>query len=209
MRNKINAIIILLAIALLIFATLRGVKIGNFELLSISGLVEKNNYLENKIEEAATLTSVNYPDNIDALEEVFENYKIQKQKYEQLSSTTSKEDTEKYETKQYDIGYLWRVLGKYATEQKFTGDPGLTLGIDVKKVKKGNSIYNFDFTLIGTYTRISQFLIDIENDSDLYFRIYNFNMVPNETSDKKGEEGVIVRATFTVKNINIDPSTIS
>ena len=50
----------------------------------------------------------------------------------------------------------------------------------------------------GEYVNIIQFITDIENDSDLYFRIYNFKMTGSTT----------VTATFTVKNINIDVSTI-
>ena len=102
------------------------------------------------------------------------------------------EDDEKtiYETKQYDIGYLWRVFGKYATTRN------LRIGMDVQKnsnVKE--NLYNLNFSVAGEYVNISQFISDIENNSDLNFRIYNFKM------SGSGEE---ISATFTIKNVNIE-----
>ena len=99
----------------------------------------------------------------------------------------------RYETKQYDISYLWRVLGKYAEKRK------LTLGIEVTKQKNTQSSYTLNFNVSGQYTNIIRFITDIENDSDLYFRIYNFSMSGNGTN---------ITANFAVKNINIDSSTI-
>jgi len=40
---------------------------------------------------------------------------------------------------------------------------------------------------------------DIEEDSNLYFRIYDFKMIPTKSG---------LQVTFTVKNVNIDASTI-
>ena len=87
---------------------------------------------------------------------------------------------------------MWRILGKYAANR------GLTLGIDVQK--STNNLYNFSFSLNGTYVDIIQFITDIENNSDLYFRIYNFKM---------SGSGTTITATFKVEDINIDPSTIA
>ena len=99
----------------------------------------------------------------------------------------------KYETKQYDISYLWKVLGNYAKSRN------LTLGMDVKISDSKNNLYNLNFSVSGRYIDIIQFIKDIENDSDLYFRIYNFRMSGSST---------IVSSSFAVQNVNIDPSTI-
>lgn len=192
MRNRITSIIILISIILLAIAMFRGINIGNLEILSISQIKEKNSDLDKKIDKASTLTSVDYPKNVETLEKSFEGYTIEKEKYEELTGVSIENIEEIYETKQYDISYLWRVLGKYAENRK------LTLGIDVQTANTGNSAYNFNFTVSGQYVNIIQFITDIENDSDLYFRIYNFKMSGSTT----------VTATFTVKNINIDASTI-
>ena len=194
MKSNITLVIILVSIIFLIYVGLEGIKVGNFEVLSISQLIEKNEKLDTKITEATTLATENYLDNVETLEETYEKYRIQKEKYEQLVGTTNSNNEEIYETKQYDIGYLWRLIGSYATKRK------LALGIEVQKNNNKNSSYNINFKVNGKYVNISQFITDIENDSDLYFRIYNF---------KISGEGENITATFTVRNINLDASTIS
>lgn len=193
MRNKVTTLIILVSIALLLIATLRGIE--KLQILSIAQLQEKNNELNDKINDASTLTSIDYPDNIETLEETYDKYEIQKQKYEELAGFTGEDGENVYESKQYDIGYLWRVFGKYATSRN------LNIGMDVQKNSSGNdNYYDLNFTVSGQYVNISQFITDIENNSDLYFRIYNFKMTGS---------GETVTATFTVKDVNIDPSTIT
>jgi len=194
MRNNITLLIILLSVILLAYVGTEGIKIGSFEVLSISQLIEKNKQLDDKIKEASILTTTNYPDNVQTLEETYERYEIQKQKYEELAGVTIETNQDIYETKQYDIGYLWRVLGNYATKRN------VNLGIQVQQNSNGKSSYNINFTVNGKYVNISQFITDIENDSDLYFRIYNF---------KISGSGEIITATFTVRNVNLDASTIS
>lgn len=194
MRSNVTFLIILISIALMIYIGTQGIKIGSFEVLSIAQLIDKNQQLEEIIEEASKLTSTNYPENITTLEETYEKYRIQKQKYEQLAGTTKETNDKVYETKQYDIGYLWRILGNYATKRN------LNLGIKVQKNSNSSSSYNIEFSVNGKYVNISQFITDIENDSDLYFRIYNFEM---------SGSGEMVLATFMVRNVNLDASTIS
>lgn len=191
MRNKITLLITLLSIILLLIATIQGINIGNFEVLSISQIKEKDNMLNGKIEEASTLTTLNYPNNVQELTDTFDNYKTQKQKYEELVDITNKKDANFYETKQYDITYMWRVLGKYAQNRN------LKLGMDVQK--NSDDLYDINFSVSGKYVNISQFIRDIEDDSDLFFRIYNFSM---------SGSGDSITSTFTVKNININQSTI-
>lgn len=210
MRNKIVIILVLICAILLIIAVTRGIKIGNFQMASISQLIEKNQQLEVKIVETNNLTSMEYPNNIDKLEDTFKDYSERKKKYEQLTSITKEEDNEIYETKQYNIEYLWRIIGAYATEKKYEGDEGLTVALDVKKSNVSENAYDFEFTVTGEYTRISQFLIDVENDSDLYFRIYGFRIVGKEVKDEAGNViKIISEAKFKIRNVGIDISTIS
>ena len=193
MRNRITSIIILISIVLLAVGMFRGINVGNLEILSISQIKEKNDGLHEKIDKASELTSVSYPNNIETLEKSFNDYTIEKEKYQELTGVSNKVIEETYETKQYDISYLWRVLGKYAENR------GLTLGIDVQKSGQASNTYNFNFTVSGTYTDTIQFISDIETDSDLYFRIYSFKM---------SGSGETLTSTFSVRNISIDPSTI-
>ena len=146
-----------------------GIDIGNFRVLSLYQLKEKNDTLNEQIDTASKLTSIDYPSEIDELEETYEKYTIERQKYEEVAGFTDDEDKKEiYETKQYDIGYLWKLLGKY------TSSHNLTIGMEVQKSNNGENLYNLNFDVSGQYVNISEFISDIENDSDLYFRIYNF-----------------------------------
>lgn len=193
MKRRITTIIILLSIILLALAMFHGIEFGKVKILSISQIKEKNESLDAKIEKASTLTSIDYPEKIQTLQETFEEYMIEKEKYEELSGISSDKVENIYETKKYDISYLWRVLGKMAEKRS------VSIGMDVQKNNAGNSSYNLAFTIAGEYVNIIQFITDLENESDLYFRIYDFNV---------SGSGTKITATFVVKNINIEESTI-
>lgn len=193
MKNKILTIIFLLLIILLIITIFNGIKIGNFQILSVSELKLKNEKLNETIEEASELTSMEYPKTITTLEETYEKYNIQKQKYEEVSGFTEGDEKQIYETKQYDIAYLWRIVGKYANSYN------IGIEMEVKKAS-GQNLYDLYFNVSGQYVNISEFIKNIENNSDLYFRIYDFKMSGSSE---------IVSASFVVKDVNIDPSTIS
>ena len=143
MRNKIVTIIILVSIILLTISIFNGINIGNFQILSISQIKEKNNNLNIKIEEATNLASIEFPKSVETLNNSFEQYTIKKEKYEQLSGISSEKAIDLYETKQYDISYLWRILGNYAEDRY------LTLQMDVQKSSGVNNLYNFDFKVSG------------------------------------------------------------
>ena len=72
--------------------------------------------------------------------------------------------------------------------------------MDVKK-GTGTDLYNLDFSIQGKYAHITTFITNIENDSKLSFRIYNFKLVP-------GSDDINLKATFTVKDVNIDDSSL-
>ena len=193
MKNKVISIIFLVFAIILVVSLFFGIKIGDFKILSISELQQKNEDLDAKIETASRLTSIDYPENIEILEDTYEQYKIKKQEYEEISGFTQDDKKHIYETKQYDIAYLWKIVGKYATSRN------LTINMDVKKTSE-ESIYDLYFTISGEYVNISEFITDIENNSDLYFRIYNFKMSGSSE---------VISSSFTVKDVNIDPSTIT
>lgn len=195
MRNKLTLILLLLSIILLIIVMFFGIDIGNIHILSLADLKDKNDDLNTQITTASELTSVKYSDTIKDLEKTYEKFTIEKEKYEEISDFTNDEDKKDiYETKQYDIGYLWKTLGRYATSNN------LKLGMEVQKSNNGDDLYNLKFSVSGEYVNISEFIADIENDSDLYFRIYNFKMTGNEAK---------ISATFTVKDVRLDSSTIT
>lgn len=93
-------------------------------------------------------------------------------------------------------------------------------------------MYDLQFTLIGNYVSITDFIYDIENDEQLKFEIKNFsiltqanatattnktNTVTNTTNTTtntntnkntttttaKTDDGTMLQATFTVENVGI------
>lgn len=194
MKDKVIMIILFISIILVLFLALFGFEIGNFEIPSISKMIDKNTSVNTKIDKAAELTSINYPQEISNLETTVDSLNIEKEKYEQISALDSEDNSKIYETEKYDISYLWTTLGRYANKNK------IKLAIDVKK-SVGTDLYDLYFTVQGEYVNISSFITKIENDSDLLFRIYNFKLVP-------GSSNVELKATFTVKDINIDNKTL-
>ena len=198
MRNKIITIIVLVLLVLIAVAMIKGIKIGNLQILSISQLKEKNETLNSKIEQASQITSIKYPDAQKKMEESYNKQQIQKEKYEELVDFNNVNEKSIYETKQYDIVYLWKIFGNYASKYN------LTIGMDVKKAT-GPNLYDLYFNVIGEYTNIIKFISTIEDNSELYFRIYNFNMV---SSNKKEDTGIKVKASFNVKGVNLNPDTL-
>lgn len=194
MREKIIIISLIVSILLVVILAVFGLKIGNLQILSISQLIEKNRAVNEQIDKVSELTTIKYPEDIKKLDTTAESLRVQKEKYEQLSDF-SNEDKSVYETEKYDISYLWTKLGKYATKNK------VDLVMDIKK-GVGTGIYNLNFTIQGEYVDISQFITTIENDSELLFRIYDFKLAP-------GGSDIRLRATFSVKDINIEEDSLN
>lgn len=201
MKNNVTFLIVLCTIIGLIYLGLEGAKIGGFEILSVKGLIAKNAEVDQKIQEASKLTSEEHPDNIKTLEDSYKRYRTQKQKYEELVDVSDQSDENFYETKKYDIEYLWNVFGKYASKRN------IKLGIQVQKNGTEKNSYNINFAVNGDYTNIINFIIDLENDSDLYFRIYDFEIQGKEV-EKNGQKVIQITSTFTVRNVNLDAATI-
>lgn len=194
MKNKIIILTLIISFILIICLSLFGFKIGKIEICSISDIIEKNNNVKAKIEKVTTLASSTYPATVSKLEGTIDEFNIQKQKYEEISELNSDNDGV-YETEKYDIGYLWTTLGKYATKNN------IGLALNVKKAA-GTDLYDLDFTIQGEYVDISTFITKIENDSNLLFRIYNFKLIP-------GKSTIDLKATFTVKDVNINGDTLT
>lgn len=191
MRNQITIILLFIFLALIIFASVHGIEIGSFKVLSVQQLLQKNEDLNGKIATASDLTTIDYEQSKATLEQTYEKQQIEKQKYEELMGLTDSNSKQVFETKQYDVGYLWKVIGKNATKRN------LKIGMNVQKTT-GQNLYDLNFSVSGQYPNTIQFITDIENNSDLNFRIYNFKMTGS---------GDAVSSTFSVKGINIDPKT--
>ncbi len=187
MKNKIVFIVMVIFIILIAYFTIFGLNIGKLKISSISNIIEKNDKINQNIEQLTQLTSVTFPDKTKTLESTLNEFNVQKQKYEEIADLDTNDDNV-YEKEKYDISYLWTTLGKYANQNN------ISLSMNIKKAS-GVDLYDLEFTVQGEYVDISTFITKLENDSDLSYRIYNFKMTSGS-------------ASFTVKDINIDSSTL-
>ena len=97
MRNKISAILILVFVVLLVVSMFHGISVGKFEILSIEQLENKNDQLNTKIDMASRVTTIDYPESIENLEDTYGRDLVQKQKYEELVDLGNASKDEIYE----------------------------------------------------------------------------------------------------------------
>lgn len=192
MRKYLISVLIGIIIILLAVALIKGIKIGNFQIKSISMIKEDSENLEQEIEQINQKQSVTYKSLNDEVEAKANELKKQKENYADLILYNSEDETSGLNLyEKYEIEYLWTKLGNYAT------DNSLTMKLEVTNSATGaEKSYNLNFTLNGEYVSIIDCISQIEDDSTLGFKIENFKMV-------QADDGTI-QATFTVKNVTID-----
>lgn len=190
MKNLLMAVFTLLLAVLIVILMVRGIQIGNFEVLSIGQIIEENENLNTKIENLNTLNNVTYKKNLSDLNEATKKLATSKSAYLDIASVSSDEEIkEANQDKSYAMEYLWSQIGNHAT----------TEGVNIKLTVTSTGVSNknkLNFTVVGSYIGIRNFLYSLENDSDLNFRIENFK-ISTGTSEEK------LNCTFTVNDIGI------
>ena len=155
----------------------------------------ENKMLETKIEELNSLIDIVYPKKMGELKEVSNKMQETKQKYLDETNFTSDEELQTaLQIESYDIERLYVKLGVHAKKE------GVKIKFTLTSASIGD-IKDLSFTVEGTYVAITNFLYAIEDDEELKFRIYNFKLVPYESS--------ILQATFTVKNVRITSNSLN
>ena len=195
MKNILITVISLLLTALIIICMVKGLTIGDFNILSIASIKEGSLDLDNAIEELNNLKNVTYKKKVDDLQTTTKSLTTAKQKYLDLASVSTDQEIQEANLEQtYAMEYLWNKVGSYATRE------GVTLKWDVSSTGVNNK-YTLNFTTTGSYVGVISYIYALENDSDLSFRIENFKMVSGDSSN--------VTATFTVNNIAIKSETVT
>ena len=188
MKKILILILIALLVALAGYIGFKGVSIGNFQILGITGIREKNELLDEKVQEASKLFEKDYKQALSTLNDSSKKLEQEKQEYTDMTTVSSEGDIQAAnQIEKYTLETLWVLLGNHADAE----------GVDVKiDIVKGNTsdVYNLNITATGTYVGITEFISDIENDSKLGFKIEAFKMVPN---------GSKLQATFTCNSITI------
>lgn len=190
MKKLLILVLIALLVALTMFIGIKGVTIGSIEILGIKGIQEKNSELDEKIQQAGKLAEKTYSQAVSEVEVNAKKLKEEKQNYEDMTTiSTDGEVQASNQIEKYEIEALWVKLGKHATTE------GVVMKMDVKPGSSGaQGVYNLNFTAIGGYVQIEEFISSIENDSTLGFKIEEFKMVPS---------GNDLQATFVCKDIPI------
>lgn len=194
MKKLLLLILIGLLVALSAFIAINGFEIGNVQVLSYTGIQEKNKELDAKIQESSKLAEKDYKQAVSNVEESSKKLKQAKQEYEDMTAISSEGDIQlANQLERYEVETLWVKLGNHATSE------GAVMRMDIVQ---GNTkdTYNLKFTVTGSYISITDFISDIENDSTLGFKIEEFKMLPTSS-------GADLQATFVCKEIAIKDVT--
>lgn len=200
MRKFLLAILSILILTLAFFFIRDGLELGNFKVLGIYDMQAHANELDTRIEEARQVTESEIKSENDKLVSALKESDTQKEKYETLVEQTDPSDIEEaLKKEQYEVEKLWIAVGNYADEHKVVVNMQFT-----NSTSGLTGVKDINFTINGSYTDITEFIYDLEDDEELTFKIENFKILPDASKSN-------LKATFSVKDvyINLDDSKIS
>ncbi len=169
MKKILIFILIILLIILAYFSIARGIPFLHIN--SFNSIKVANTNLDNNYNAAKEIANKTYPAQVEQIENAIKDLKIRKQQYD--NKKLSGEDGTalgNIEVKNYMLHYLWTILGNY---RKDRGVQTLNLAL---KTTQAENVYDLEFTLLGKYTNITDFIYDIENDEQLNFEIEDFSI---------------------------------
>lgn len=177
MKKLLLTILIILLCVLAYFIMFNNFDVGILKIESIADIKNKSNELDKKVNEATKLTHQTYPKEKSSLDTSINKLKSTKQQYESKIASMPDSEILKYmQVDTYEKEFLWTTIGSYATKQN------LDLELDIVDIKN-NDYYNLEFTVVGRYSDISDFIFSIEDDDELAFKIENFKMKPYAVSE--------------------------
>lgn len=193
MRKILIAILIVLLLVVGYMVIFNGLNVFGIQILSVSGMQDKNSEIDTNLQNLSTLTSVDQPKAVSDLNNSAKQLTIAKEEYNDKVLYSSNENVELATiTRPYETEYLQTRLGNHAK------DKGINLRYELRRASSGVAQeYDMYFTVTGSYVSISEFVSALEKDSSLAFKIESFKLVPTATSTDT------LQATFTVKKINV------
>ncbi len=209
MKKLLMLILICLLVALGAFIAIEGFEVGSGEVLSYTGIQERSNSLDDKIQEASKLIGKDYKQAVNTVQSDAKQLQDTKRKYEDkfvVNTDGTIDETsiiDRYG--KYKIETLWVKLGNHATKEGTTMKMEVRGGTPIGIIQNSNNkapakFYDLSFTVYGEYISILDFVSDIENDSELGFKIENFKMLKNAMADSSEK----LQATFICKDIAIE-----
>ncbi|MCI8621627.1 MAG: hypothetical protein HFJ50_08110 [Clostridia bacterium] len=198
MRKVLISILLVILLAGFVLMVISGLEIAGMKVgYSVKEIMDKNDQLDRDIIGLRDKIQKEYEVARGNLDKSFKDLQNEKQSYEKAVAYVSDEDRQTATTvERYKIDYLWTKIGLGATTNN------LVMKADLSNGSSGvENQYNMAFTVIGEYLSISEFIYGIEKDDTLGFRIEEFAVVPYSEND--------LQATFIIKNIDIDPTSLT
>lgn len=192
MKKILITLLIILLLTLSYFAIFRGITLGKFEILSVEQIQAENDKLTEEIEQTEKLKHSDYVQKTQELDKSIEGLLTAKEEYYDLEKVSTEGEIKAASRQEtYKIEYIWTRIGSHATSE------GVELKLDITSGETNEEdVKNLAFTVTGNYIAVINFVLSIEDDSQLGFRIENFKILPGS-----GENGR--QATFTVRNVRI------
>ena len=172
MRKVLFGILIILLGVFIYMMLIRSIVFAGLKIDSIDDIKNANSNLNNKFDDAAALINQQYPNGLKSFNDSVKALNTAKSDYEsKTQDITSNINLGTVQINSYPIEYLWTIIGNYAKKE------GVTITLDLVNGTTVGS-YNLNFKLAGNYISITDFVYDVENDSDLNFKIDNFSITP-------------------------------
>lgn len=209
MRKILIMVLIVILLAALGLMLVKGLNIGKFRINSVEDIINDNKNLDEEIAQLSYMIDNDYETAKKSLQESFQGLMKSKQDYQDAITFSSAEEIKAAkQTEKYKLDYLWTKIGLYATKNNLEMQMNVTYGSSGVSGQ-----YDISFTATGEYISISEFIYAIENDSNLGFKIEEFEMVPysGTITDENGNtvSQDLLRATFVIKNVSIDQNSIT
>lgn len=194
MKKLLLSILTVLVIILTAITMIKGLKIGNINILGIMEMKQKNEELDTTVKEATKLASTDYQKRIDDLNDAIKKLEAEKTNYEDRVNVSTENNVESAnQTYENMIEFLLVRIENHAKPE------GVSMNMVVARGSSGaENVYNLNFTVTGSYVGIEEFITDIEDDSRLGYKIEEFKM------NSSSEGGGTVQATFVCKDIKIE-----
>ncbi len=156
------------------------------DVTSYAELKDNKQSMDNHLKELNNLNTTKLNEAVDNVRIEKTNYEAKKNEYDTLALSASEADiAEANKIERYLLDYLWIRVGNYANDNavKFKMTPD-----------EATSTLSFDIT--GSYVSVINFIYDIQNDTELNFKVDGI-VVEGGSSDS------IVKANFVVKDVNV------
>lgn len=215
MTTQTKKLIIFSAISVVVLGiilVLMLVDIPKLNLSSVKTLLNKNDEIVAK-EAELTKEKAAYNTLLKNLENSKASFEKEKSKYDAISDDTIKIIRDSNTEENYSLEYLWVKIGDYAKRNSLSLvliEPGNKKASDSSETSSDKSVVATDNTVntntsgsensgvltiqvTGEYTNLADFVFQIENDSELRFKLDNINMALVSDSS--------IKLTFEVRDI--------